>query len=369
MKHWTKQLAQLFICIFGLLLVGTTAFAEEYFRFNANGELERPTGYREWVYVGTPLTPNDLNPPEAVFPEFHNVYIDPASWAHYKKTNAFREGTIIIKELVTVGSKAAVSGLGYFMGEFVGLEATIKSAEHFPDEPGNWAYFSYGHSYPLAQTAKAFPAPACNACHAASAAQDFVFTQYYPVLRAASASAEPGPATMDVAARDALAEAMMGATTAIGVPRAPAGSSSGPVPTDMGALFKYLNDRRYESFAQQESALHPSIGPHATFGAPVRVFLSDDIAASLAAGNTSHPEGSSIIKEMYESDGKTLMGWAVMVKTQEDTDGGNGWFWYEVVSTTDPTKLGGGQAGNGVPLCTGCHASGRDYVLSDYPLK
>ena len=29
--------------------------------FNDQGELERPTGYRKWTYVGTPLTPNDMN--------------------------------------------------------------------------------------------------------------------------------------------------------------------------------------------------------------------------------------------------------------------------------------------------------------------
>ena len=46
--------------------------------FNAEGELLRPDfRFREWVYVGTPLTPNELNPPEAPFPEFHNVYIHP----------------------------------------------------------------------------------------------------------------------------------------------------------------------------------------------------------------------------------------------------------------------------------------------------
>jgi len=27
------------------------------------------------------------------------------------------------------------------------------------------------------------PAEACNACHEASAAEDFVFSQFYPVLR------------------------------------------------------------------------------------------------------------------------------------------------------------------------------------------
>lgn len=151
-----------------------------------NGELERPTGYREWVYVGTPVTPNDMNNGKAAFPEHHNVYIDPKSWAHWKKTGDFREGTILIKELVSVGSKSAVSGNGYFQGEYIGLEATIKSKKLFPDEPGNWAYFSFStpdHSA-LTPTATAFATESCNACHAAAAADDFVFTQYYPVLRA-----------------------------------------------------------------------------------------------------------------------------------------------------------------------------------------
>ena len=29
------------------------------YAFNSAGELIRPEGYRQWVYVGTPLTPND----------------------------------------------------------------------------------------------------------------------------------------------------------------------------------------------------------------------------------------------------------------------------------------------------------------------
>ena len=154
-----------------------------------NGELERPTGYREWIYVGTPVTPNDMNDGKAAFPELHNVYIDPKSWEHWINKGEFRDGTIIIKELVSVGSKAAVSGKGYFMGEFVGLEATIKSKKHFENEPGNWAYFSFSSAdhKTLSKTAKAFPSTSCNSCHAGAAADDFVFTQYYPVLSAGKA--------------------------------------------------------------------------------------------------------------------------------------------------------------------------------------
>jgi hypothetical protein len=150
--------------------------------------------WREWPFVGSLVTPNALNDGEAPFPEHHIIYIDPVSWDHYKKTGSFREGTVIAKELTLIrapdganddGSTDEVSGTGFFMGEYSGFEITIKSRELYPDEPGNWAYYSFGHQpEPYNATAMKQPADACNACHEASAAEDFVFTQFYPVFRA-----------------------------------------------------------------------------------------------------------------------------------------------------------------------------------------
>ena len=161
---------------------GTTAAVE----FTPDGKLKKPDGYRNWVYVGAVVTPNDLNDGEAAFPEFHSVYMDPESFAHYEKTGEFRDGTVMIKELIGVGAKEAASGKGYFMGDFRGLEATIKDSKRFKDEPGSWAYFSFGHKYPLKAEAAKNAAGACNKCHQDNAKTDWVFSQYYPVLRAAA---------------------------------------------------------------------------------------------------------------------------------------------------------------------------------------
>lgn len=157
-------------------------------QFDAEGNLVRPEGYRAWVLLGVPLTPNDMNDGEAPFPEFHNVYIHPTAWDLYKRSGQFPDGTLIVKELVSVGSKAAASGLGYFMGDFIGLEATVKDSQRFPDEPGGWAYFRFStpdHTLPYLDKARAFPTASCASCHTANAEQDMVFTQYYPVARAA----------------------------------------------------------------------------------------------------------------------------------------------------------------------------------------
>lgn len=153
--------------------------------FTQEGDLVKPHGYRQWVFVGAPVTPNELNPPRAAFPEFHNVYIHPDYYEHYKKTGKFRDGTILIKELVSIGSKQASSGKGYFQGDYIGLEAAVKDSKRFPNEPGHWGYFTFSHSAPpYPETAKLNPTGACNACHQANAAEDWVFTQFYPVLRA-----------------------------------------------------------------------------------------------------------------------------------------------------------------------------------------
>lgn len=170
-----------------------------YANFTSGGELVRPLGYREWIYIGTPLTPNDMNNGKASFPEFHNVYIDPASWAHWKKTGEFPDGTLVVKELVSVGGKQAASGNGYFQGDYIGLEASVKSKQQFPDKPGNWGFFRFTveDSPTLRKTASVQPNENCMACHQSKAAQDQVFTQYYPVLRAAAGKGIAGAGRVD----------------------------------------------------------------------------------------------------------------------------------------------------------------------------
>jgi hypothetical protein len=154
--------------------------------FTADGKLKKPVGYRKWVYVGASVTPNDLNGGEALFPEFHSVYINPEGFAAYEKTGKYRDGTVMVKELVAVGSQEETSGKGYFMGDFLSLEVSIKDSKRFKNEPGNWAYFSFDYKRPLEREVAPHPAATCAKCHQDNAADDFVFRQDYPVLHAAA---------------------------------------------------------------------------------------------------------------------------------------------------------------------------------------
>ena len=143
-------------------------------------------------------------------------------------------------------------------------------------------------------------------------------------------------------------------------------NAQGIVPTDDEKLHEWLRTGAYKKFATQESENHPSAGPHTKYGLPVRVYFNSKISASLTAGNSEHPAGSSVVKEMFNAN-NGLEGWAVMVKTQAKSDGGKGWYWYEATSTSPGTKAFA--SGNGVPLCFGCHGGGKDFVLTKFPIK
>lgn len=151
-------------------------------KFNQAGELVRPANIKEWISIGASVTPKDMNNGKPAFPEFHYVYMDHASWSHWKKTGEFREGAMIAKELVSVGSKSAASGSGYFAGDYVGpVAVSVKDSKRFA-KSNNWGYFVFGDD--KAQNAAADES--CVACHKANAAQDMVFTQYWAPLRAVS---------------------------------------------------------------------------------------------------------------------------------------------------------------------------------------
>jgi hypothetical protein len=198
--RYIKTLNNYSVLVLGLIIAlqvmsVTSVHAEKNIaKFTENSELKRPVGYREWIYIGTPLTPNDMNDGKAAFPEFHNVYINPTSWTVWKKSGYFPDETIIVKELVSVGSKKTFSGNGYFMGEYIGLEAMVKSKKQFPKASGNWGFFRFTNdNYKgLKKIATVLPASACLSCHIPNAQYDNVFTQHYPVLRAAKAKGEMG---------------------------------------------------------------------------------------------------------------------------------------------------------------------------------
>lgn len=160
-------------------------------QWTAKGELILPRDFHQWIFIGSPLTPHGLNGGKAGFPEYHNVYIHPEVFKAYRKTGAWPEGTIMLKELQLTrpgtfpdGSTVEVSGRGYFPGARNGIDISVKDSKRFKDTNG-WGFFNFGHhAPPYPKTAAAAPKEACAGCHIANAT-NMVFSKFYaPILDA-----------------------------------------------------------------------------------------------------------------------------------------------------------------------------------------
>ncbi|MEZ5935428.1 MAG: cytochrome P460 family protein [Alphaproteobacteria bacterium] len=158
-------------------------------RITESNQTSIPGGFREWVFLGAPLTPNGLNDGAAGFPEFHHVYIEPGAYAKYKETGDFPEGTTIVKELVLLkegdyddGSRDEASGRGFFADRVAGIDMMVKDSARFAETNG-WGFFNFGHHEPpYAESAVAASNDECAFCHTANATHDMVFTTFYPIL-------------------------------------------------------------------------------------------------------------------------------------------------------------------------------------------
>lgn len=168
----------------------------DYYTFNSNGELERPLDYRTWIFAGTATTPSSINPNQ-LFPDFQNIYIDPVSYEFWKNNGYFREGTVMVKELLhATDQKTLPIGTGFVQGNSYDIAVTIKDTVRFPDVPGGWEYFHFGEDENgnYADFSKKIgKSDGCIACHSQAKAGYGPFPELYAPLRDAKGFGKGNP--------------------------------------------------------------------------------------------------------------------------------------------------------------------------------
>lgn len=175
--------------------VGATRNAGEVLRahFNAKGEVLVPVGYRQWVHVGTrdnatgKISIIDGKPTQT--PEVLDAYVEPRAFAVYLRTGKWPDGSQMVKEFsaVRVGAGCQTNtfvcttefGEGIFQTGYVGLGMMVKEEKRFPDAPGHWGFFEFGHHAPPYEPVSAVrPAEQCSYCHVRLASDtDFVISR------------------------------------------------------------------------------------------------------------------------------------------------------------------------------------------------
>ena len=76
-------------------------------QYTAAGELQTPSGFETWVFVGSNLglgykhdlaVTTALETAHAEQPVFHNIYINPEAYAHFVATREFPDPTVLVME-------------------------------------------------------------------------------------------------------------------------------------------------------------------------------------------------------------------------------------------------------------------------------
>ena len=160
--------------------------------FNTDGSVARPMGYREWYHAGTRMKldgENILDHLPINAPEMLETYVEPSAFEVYRKTGQWPDGTQLVKEFSVIKTGAGCDartlscstpfGSGIFQAGYIGLGMMVKDAKRFPDHPGHWGFFNFGHRpppYPASQHAQ--PMDQCQDCHSAIASDtDWVISK------------------------------------------------------------------------------------------------------------------------------------------------------------------------------------------------
>jgi len=139
--------------------------------------LRLPERYREWVFIGSSTRTEGAGNPST----FQNVYISPEAYQEYSRSGRFPEGSMMVMETAIAEDKGFAETNGHYEKEFASVRVSVKDSR-FQE---GWGYFEFKDRE---KKAKALPeSVGCLACHRDRGANDHVFTQFYPVLRAAAA--------------------------------------------------------------------------------------------------------------------------------------------------------------------------------------
>jgi hypothetical protein len=162
-----------------LLLLGAATGDPAGPRYTADGLLVPPADYREWVYLSSGL---DMSYSEgsstAGHSMFDNVFVDPASWASFKRSGHWPDQTMFVMEVRGASSKGSINKQGHYQTEdLMGAEVHVRDVARFK---GGWGFFVLDGDQPAKQLPYSAP---CYECHQAHGAVDTTFTQFYPTAK------------------------------------------------------------------------------------------------------------------------------------------------------------------------------------------
>ena len=177
MKTNTLALGAALILISSLALSDSAGTAVRTPAYTTDGRLMLPEDYREWVYLSTGFDMSYSPQAMADHHMFDNVFVEPGAYKVFLATGSWPDKTMLVLEVRGAVGKGSINKTGNYQNtDVMGREVHVKDTAHFPE---GWAFFGFGDT----KVARMIPRTAdCYSCHAAHAAVDNTFVQFYPTL-------------------------------------------------------------------------------------------------------------------------------------------------------------------------------------------
>jgi Cytochrome P460 len=146
--------------------------------YDAEGKLQPPFQYREWIYLTSGIDMS-YNPKSELAGRstFDNVFVNPAAYRAFKETGTWPDKTMMVLEQRGAEGPTSINHRGHSQGgEITGFEVHVRDEAK---TPGGWAFYEFDNAKPAEQIPVA---AACYSCHEQHAAVATTFVQFYPTL-------------------------------------------------------------------------------------------------------------------------------------------------------------------------------------------
>ena len=145
--------------------------------YTADGKLLLPENYRDWVFLTSSFDMSYMEGMQMGDHTLDNVFINPESYKSFLATGTWPDKTLLLKENRLAPSAGSINKAGNYQStQIVGIEVHVKDEARFKDK---WGFFAFGGKEPAQMIPQA---ASCYSCHAAHAAVDTTFAQFYPTL-------------------------------------------------------------------------------------------------------------------------------------------------------------------------------------------
>lgn len=145
--------------------------------YTADGRLKLPENYRDWVFLTSSFDMSYMEGMQMGDHTLDNVFVNRDSYKSFLATGIWPDKTLLVKENRLAPSEGSINKAGNYQStQIVGIEIHVKDEARFKD---GWGFFAFGGKQPAQMIPQA---ASCYSCHAAHAAVDTTFAQFYPTL-------------------------------------------------------------------------------------------------------------------------------------------------------------------------------------------